>query len=93
MPVDWDEWPIQRRNIYWAGVAQGDLPPTTERRRVCAAEIWVEALGKRPEEMTQTEARRINSILSSLPGWEKKGKLPREHPYGRQRAFVRNISD
>lgn len=93
VPVDWDKWPIQRRNIYWAGVAQGDLPPTTERRRVCAAEIWVEALGKRPEDMTQTEARRINSILSSLPGWEKKGKLPREHPYGRQRAFVRNISD
>ena len=61
--------------------------------RVCAAEIWVEALGKRPEDMTQTEARRINSILSSLPGWEKKGKLPREHPYGRQRAFYRNISD
>ncbi len=60
---------------------------------MCAAEIWVEALGKRPEDMTQTEARRINSILSSLPGWEKKGKLPREHPYGRQRAFYRNISD
>ena len=93
VPVDWDEWPIQRRNIYWAGVAQGDLPPATERRRVCAAEVWVEALGKRPEDMTQTEARRINSILSSLPGWEKKGKMPPEHPYGRQRAFVRNISD
>lgn len=93
VPVDWDEWPIQRRNIYWARVAQGDLPPTTERRRVCAAEVWAEALGKRPEDMTQTEARRINSILSSLPGWEKKGKMPPEHPYGRQRAFVRNISD
>lgn len=74
-------------------MAQGDLPPATERRRVCAAEVWVEALGKRPEDMTQTEARRINSILSSLPGWEKKGKMPPEHPYGRQRAFVRNISD
>ena len=93
VPVDWDEWPIQRRNIYWAGVAQGDLPPATERRRVCAAEVWVEALGKRPEDMTQTEARRINAILSSLPGWEKKGKMPPEHPYGRQRAFVHNISD
>jgi putative DNA primase/helicase len=93
VPVDWNEWPIQRRHIYWAGVAQGDLPPATERRRVCAAEVWVEALGKRPEDMTQTEARRINSILSSLPGWEKKGKMPPEHPYGRQRAFVRNISD
>ena len=74
-------------------MAQGDLPPTTERHRVCAAEIWVEALGKRPEDMTQTEARRINSILSSLPGWEKKGKMPPEHPYGRQRVFVHNISD
>ena len=60
---------------------------------MCAAEIWVEALGKRPEDMTKTEARRINSILSSLPVWEKKGKLPREHPYGRQRVFVHNISD
>lgn len=93
VPVDWDEWPIQRRSIYWAGVAQGDLPPTTERRRVCAAEVWAEALSKRPEDMTQTEARRINAILSSLPGWEKKGKMPPEHPYGRQRAFVHNISD
>ena len=43
--------------------------------------------------MTQMEARRINAILSSLPGWEKKGKMPPEHPYGRQRVFVHNISD
>lgn len=72
-------------------MAQGDLPPTTERRRVCASEIWAEALGKRPEDMTQTEARRINSILSNLPGWEKKGQMPRGNPYELQRAFYRNI--
>jgi len=40
-------------------VAQGDLPPTTERHRVCAAEVWIDALGKRPEDMTQTEARKV----------------------------------
>ena len=75
----------------WSGPRRP--PSTTERRRGCAAGVWIDALGKRPEDMTQTEARRINAILGSLPGWEKKGKMPPEHPYGRQRVFVHNISD
>lgn len=89
VPVDWDEWPIDRRRIYWDGGVQGTEPETRERERICAQEVWVEAMGKRLEDMTQMDARRINSILAALPGWEKKGQMPPSNPYGRQRAFTR----
>ena len=49
----------------------------------------MEALGKRLEDMTQADARRINAILAALPGWEKRGKTSPSSPYGRQRSFVR----
>lgn len=89
VPVDWDEWPIDRRRIYWDGGVQGTEPETRERERICAQEVWVEAMGKRLEDMTQMDARRINAILAALPGWEKKGKTSPSSPYGRQRSFVR----
>lgn len=89
VPVDWDEWPIDRRAIYWDGNVQGTEPETRERERICAQEVWVEALGKRLEDMTQADARRINAILAALPGWEKRGKTSPSSPYGRQRSFVR----
>lgn len=89
VPVDWDEWPIDRRAIYWDGNVQGTEPETRERERICAQEVWVEALGKRLEDMTQMDARRINAILAALPGWEKRGKTSPSSPYGRQRSFVR----
>lgn len=41
----------------WSGPRRP--PSTTERRRGCAAEVWIDALGKRPEDMTQTEARKV----------------------------------
>lgn len=89
VPVDWDAWPIQKRLVYWAEHLQGEKPATRERRRICAQEIWAEAMGKRLEDMTQTESRRINAILAALPGWKKGGKMPRNNPYGRQRSFIR----
>lgn len=89
VPVDWDEWPVDRRRIYWDGGVQGTEPETRERERICAQEVWVEAMGKRLEDMTQMDARRINSILAAMPGWEKKGKTPPNSPYGRQRTFTR----
>lgn len=89
VPVDWDEWPVDRRRIYWDGNIQGAEPETRERDRICAQEVWVEAMGKRLEDMTQMDARRINSILAAMPGWEKKGQMPPSNPYGRQRAFTR----
>ena len=49
----------------------------------------MEALGKRLEDMTQADARRINAILAALPGWEKKGQMSTRSPYRLQRAFTR----
>lgn len=75
----------------WEGLVAAfvDKPATRERRRICAQEIWAEAMGKRLEDMTQTESRRINAILAALPGWKKHGKASPDYPYGRQRAFIR----
>ncbi len=88
IPTDWDEWPISKRRMYWNNdfAAQTDIQ-TTYRRRVCAQEIWCEALGREMADLKQADSRRINAILESLPGWKKVGIMPRNCPYGRQRAY------
>ena len=43
IPLDWDQWPIDKRRLYWNCNVQ-DTPPTVPRRYVCIAEIWEEML-------------------------------------------------
>lgn len=56
--------------------------------RVCAIEIWQEALGEtgRPSKWQATE---IGDIVSQIPGWKKLDKTARFGKYGPQKGFQR----
>ncbi len=58
------------------------------RHRMCAVQIWREALGEtgRPKKWQASE---INTILSKLEGWEKMEGPARFGEYGLQRGFQR----
>lgn len=66
-----------------------DRPSGQLRDRVCAAQIWVECLGKRKGDMKPWEAKELCDIMRKMPGWiESKGRL-RIPGYGQQTVFTR----
>lgn len=95
VPERWNErrsWPLQRRAWFWAGNYPDEK--LMERDRVCAAEVWAEALHKPPESMTYNDAKCINAIIAKAPEWTKSNGSIRFGPYGKQRGFCaikRNI--
>lgn len=71
---------------------QGDIR-LVERDRVCALEVWCEALGGQIKEMKNADTREINAIIAATPGWEKSTSTLYFGPHGTQRGFIRsNIS-
>lgn len=89
VPVDWAHWTLPLRLRFWAGGGKGSR--LVQRDRVCAAEVWAEAFRHPPENMTNKNARSINRIISTLPGWRKADKALRFGPHGVCWGFVRNL--
>ena len=58
------------------------------KNRVCAIEIWQEALNEtgRPQKW---QAAEIGDIVSQIPGWKKLDKTARFGKYGPQKGFQR----
>ena len=92
IPVDWSKWDLSQRQIYWNGGAkfEGTLSP---RNRICAAEIWCEALGRQKGDLRKTEAREMNELLARQPGWHAVGVAKAGKPYGTQRCFERDKTE
>ena len=88
IPADWQNWKMEQRRMFWEGNANynGDL---VERRKICALEIWCEALGCDPRTIKNSDSAEINSILSYIPGWEREGKPSRFGYCKLQRGFIR----
>lgn len=85
VPADWSVRSLEDRLAYWQSPLDD---PAETRRTICAAEVWCELFGRGRKELTQAEARKINSALAQLPGY----RLSRSAdcgPYGRQRAYVK----
>lgn len=83
VPPDWNKRSLEERKIFWSGEFgryQGELVP---RDRICAQEIWLEALGGDKRGLKRAEAMRINSILDQLEGWKKCNDVYRFGPHGR----------
>ncbi|NTZ20914.1 virulence protein E [Paenibacillus sp. JMULE4] len=66
-----------------------DRPTGQKRQRVCAAQIWVECLGKRRGDMRPWEGKEIMDILRRIPGWEERKGKARVPGYGVQKVFER----
>lgn len=90
IPEDWDNWSLERRNMFWNGGMTGG--PTgsnlklVPRNKVCALEIWKECLYER-RIMSKADSSRINDILQGIPGWERVSTARFGVNYGRQRGF------
>lgn len=90
VPEDWQKRDIPSRLMYWSGEFgrphEGAAGP---RDRICAAEIWCECFRSDIKFMRQSDAREINGILASMPGWEEyRGRFG---PYEMQRGFRRKF--
>ena len=90
VPEDWLSWPLDRRRMFWAGSVQGSVK-LVDRDRVCALEVWCEALDGRQKDMKYTDTAEINSILEAAAGWEKSAKPMRCGYCGVQRGFRKTV--
>lgn len=86
VPHNWKDKSINERKLYWSNEFGKNEVLTEPRDRVCAAEIWVEALNNDLRFMKRIDAIQINDILGQIEGWEKKKSVCRYGPYGRTRG-------
>lgn len=88
VPDDWASRSLEERLTYWQSPIDD---PAETRRTICAVEVWCECLGRNRKDLTQSKARKINSVLKRLPGYHFSSSADCG-PYGRQRAFVSEAS-
>lgn len=88
IPAEWTAWDEDQRKLFLRGqtIYDGVLVP---RNRVCAQEIWCEALDKKKGDMKKYDAMEINNILESIDGWVKAGLQRAGKPYGHQKCYER----
>ena len=86
VPEDWDDWGLPQRLNYWNGVVTGEIR-REKRSRICAAEVWCEAIGEDLRRMRNSDAAEINSVIAMSPGWKRMKKIARFGPYKQQRGF------
>lgn len=82
IPVNWENYDLLKRRMYWNGglhAADLELEP---RRKVCAAEIWAECFGGDPRYMKRVDSIEINNILTGIKGWRRNKSKRRYGPYG-----------
>lgn len=93
LPKDWDKRSVydRRRFINGDEFSGPDDSGTELRTKVCALEIFSEALGKESRNITRYDTMEINSIMDSLPNWERSSGI-RTGGYGRQRGYKRKMS-
>ena len=91
VPEDWRKRGLNERRLYWSGNFRTENVKTVPRDRVCAVEIWCEALGGDIKQMKRQDTLEINSVIEKTPGWKRAEKsLKFGAPYGVQRGFVRS---
>ncbi|WP_152658279.1 virulence-associated E family protein [Oceanobacillus sp. CFH 90083] len=59
------------------------------RQRVCAAQLWVECLGGKKNDMENWRAKELVQIMRNMPGWEELPVRKTFKGYGKQTAFER----
>lgn len=83
VPADWLSRSIAERKLHWSGEFGQYQGEVMERDRVCAQEVWLEALQGDARGMRRAEAMRINAILDKLPGWKKYNNVYRFGAHGK----------
>ena len=92
VPTDWRQMDAMNRKVYYnsydsAVEGKDGFEPID---RVCAAAIWVEAIGGELKTLDKAKAREINDIVRGIAGWEQKAVVKLGDAYGNTRGFMRN---
>jgi putative DNA primase/helicase len=85
LPEDWSKMDTFDRQAF---IADAKAVGTIARTEVSVAEVWVECLGKKREDITKYNTRDVNDILKIL-GWQFNGSVRAVQHYGRQRIFYK----
>ena len=89
VPDGWETWKLDRRRMFWSGGVQGEGIKMVSRERLCAAEVWCEALNGQPKDLNKVIAREINSVIERQQGWKRSRTVLKFGPHGAQRGFIR----
>lgn len=90
IPQNWYKLSINQRRMFLLDERKKDETDCALRDKVCAAEVWCECFGKDISLMKRADALEINSILGSLPEWERsKTALRIGGEYGVAKGFTR----
>lgn len=90
IPDNWYAMTIDERLDY-LGTDFGEIVGDQKRDRICAIELWRELFRGDPKNYTPLIAREINSILKSLPGWEKSPSNLNFGCHGKQRGYRKKM--
>lgn len=83
VPEDWGRRTLPQRRDFWANdFGQRDIPGLVARKSICAVEVWAELFDGDKAHLDKRTAKRINSILRSLPGVENYGPKRTSPDYG-----------
>lgn len=88
LPENWEELTLFERRAHLSNEDGLQAVGTIQRTKVCAAEIWCEALGGMHKDMTQANTKYIHDILRKMKDWVPAGRL-RFKLYGTQRVHTR----
>ena len=89
IPEAWRYYDLSARLAFWRDRSHTKAENLVPRDRICAAEVWAEALNRSIEGMRRKDVQKINAIIAEAPGWEKAEKPLRFGPFGFCRGFVK----
>lgn len=92
LPGNWAELDLADRRLFLHGDDDFDIAPTgtVRREKVCALEVWCEALGGDKRDFNIQRSKEIQDIIMKTGEWERsKSNLSFGKMYGTQRGFVR----
>lgn len=88
LPPGWMTMTTFERREWLA--SEFDAEQTVPRDAVSLVEIWAEAFGKNPAEMTRRDSYALAAIMARTDGWEKTSEVLMRRPYGKQRLYRRS---
>lgn len=90
IPDNWERIDLATRKRFWNGTFKPVECEYRKRDRVCAVEIWCEALGGEIRNFRRQDAQEINGILSKMEGWKRSPNGIRfGKEYGLQKGFIK----
>ena len=88
LPEGWENMDISQRYYYFQTYDE-ELSEGKPIEKVCAMQVWCEALGGNERSLDKTKAKEINGIIKNTKGWEYIEYPLKFGNYGPQRGFKR----